>query len=170
MLTTALSICEADPEKMADLLSDTLFSLARYGEEINMAPQKLWDYSQRHLKLCEKLNDGSPDKLADLATAHTGLAQGYLLLDNYSEAVRECQLCMDIDPEVVAGREVGQFASIYKAWGHHGLGQNDEAALLLDSVIEYRKKQYGPDDINSTKYVDFQAVPRYFAYPGTQWN
>ncbi|KUJ16719.1 uncharacterized protein LY89DRAFT_63258 [Mollisia scopiformis] len=152
----ALSICESNQSQMLDLLADTLFSYARYGEETSTAPELVRDYSARHLELCRILDDGSLNKHEDVGTAHTGLGKAYLLLDRNEEAVNEFQQCINIDsesPDIISGDALSQFALIYQAWAYIGLGPEryNDAVSNLDKVIEFRKLKFGVNDVQSPK-------------------
>lgn len=139
---------------MNDLLADTAFSYARYGEETNMDPKSVFDYCLQFHELRKELNDGSIEGLQDVSTSHTSLAQGYLLLEQPEEAVKQCQMCMDIEANFPEQKEEGvisQFANIYQAWGMCGLKRYEEAAKLCLKVIDYRAKKFGPQDKESIK-------------------
>lgn len=140
---------------MPDLLADTLFSFARYGEETNMNPNQVFQFCSRHFALCSAANNDSLTAREDLATAHTGLAQAYLLLDDYAKAVEECQKCRVLDsqlPDVISGAAFPQFSNIYEAWGLFGLTRYDEAASLLLDVVRFRERKFGVNDTQSVKY------------------
>ncbi|KAK4221667.1 hypothetical protein QBC38DRAFT_513436 [Podospora fimiseda] len=150
----AIKICKDHGDEMNDLLADTAFSYARYGEETNMDPQLVFDYCLQFHELRKQLDDGSMESIQDLATSHTSLSQGYLLLEQPEEAVKQCQMCMDIEanfPEQKDEGVISQFAHIYQAWGMCGLKKYEEAARLCLKVIDYRTKNFGPQDKESIK-------------------
>lgn len=150
----AMKVCEEQGEEMKDLLADTAFSYARYGEETNMDPQKVYQYCLQFHQIRQELLDGSDPTLQDLATSHTSLAQGYLLLDKYADAVRHCKQCIELElgiSDPLVQGTMSQFAHIYQAWGWWGLKQYGQAAGLATMVIEYRAKTFGADDVESIK-------------------
>lgn len=149
-----LAICEEHKEELEDILGDTLFAYARYGEEINIDPQRVYNYCWRYHELCKQRNDGTQARREDLATSHTSLAQGYLLLDDWEPAVEHCRKCAELDsklPEVVRGDDFPQFAYIFEAWGLYGLERYDNAEKLLVIVIDFRTRRFGENDKLSPK-------------------
>ena len=149
MLETAMGICEQHKDEMIELFADTAFSFARYGEEINMNPQRVYQYCLQFHQLSMRLDDGSRKRIEDVATSHTSLAQGFLLLDNPAAAVAHCKRCIEIEESL--GEPLSQFAHIYGAWGLYGLQKYDEASTMSTKVIEYRKKTFGENDKQSIK-------------------
>ncbi|KAK0645418.1 hypothetical protein B0T16DRAFT_411136 [Cercophora newfieldiana] len=150
----AKKICEHHGDAMRDLLADIAFSYARYGEETNMDAQEVFDYCLQFHELRKELNDGTIESREDLATSHTSLAQGFLLLDRPEEAVEHCRTCIEMEAEFPDHKEHGtmsQFAHIYQAWGMCGLGKYEDAARLCHKVIAYREKKFGPNDTESIK-------------------
>jgi len=150
----AMKICMDHGDRMKDILADTAFSYARYGEETNMNPQTVFGYCLQFHELRKELNDGTIESREDVATSHTSLAQGYLLLDQPDKAVEHCQTCIDLEAEFPDHKEHGvmsQFAHIYQAWGMCGLKNYAQAAELCLKVIQYRTKRFGAQDKESIK-------------------
>jgi hypothetical protein len=151
-----MRICADHGSHMKDLLADTAFSYARYGEETNMDPQTVFAYCMQFHTLRKELYDGTIASREDLATSHTSLAQGYLLLDQPAEAVRQCQTCIELEAKLPDHKTHGvmsQFAHIYQAWGMCGLGNYAQAAALCEKVVAYRETRFGARDQESIKYV-----------------
>ncbi|UKZ88688.1 uncharacterized protein TrAFT101_004431 [Trichoderma asperellum] len=71
-----LKICKQYGNQLKRYLADTLFSYARYGEETNMDPQRVYEYCLQFHNICLELDDGSISCREDVATSHTSLAQG----------------------------------------------------------------------------------------------
>ncbi|KAL6828080.1 hypothetical protein V8C40DRAFT_243423 [Trichoderma camerunense] len=154
MFNLAMSISQSHGDIMKDLLADTAFSLARYGEETNMDPHKVFEYCDLYHRLSKELNDGSTARVQNLATSHTSLAQAYLLLDRYEKAAEHCIKCIAIEddyPDHKSGAWMSQFAHIYLAWAEHGMGNYAKAIALTSKVIEFRMRTFGPDDTESIK-------------------
>ncbi|KAK1246212.1 hypothetical protein MKX08_000014 [Trichoderma sp. CBMAI-0020] len=154
MFDLALSISQSYGDAMKDLLADTTFSLARYGEETNMNPHKVFEYCNTYHRLSKELNDGSRARVQNLSTSHTSLAQAYLLLDNYGKAAEHCKKCIAIEddfPDHRSGAWMSQFAHIYLAWAEHGMGNYTKAIMLASKVIDFRMRTFGPDDTESIK-------------------
>jgi hypothetical protein len=152
----AMRICADHGSPMKDLLADTAFSYARYGEETNMDPQTVFAYYMQFHTLRKELDDGTIASREDLATSHTSLAQGYLLLDQPAGPVRHCQTCIELEAKLPDHKTHGvmsQFAHIYQAWGMCGLGNYAQAAALCEKVIAYREMRFGPRDQESIKCV-----------------
>ncbi|KAL7894387.1 hypothetical protein HDV63DRAFT_396846 [Trichoderma sp. SZMC 28014] len=154
MFNLAMSISRSRGDAMKDLLADTAFSLARYGEETNMNTQKVFEYCDLYHRLSKELNDGSRARVQNLATSHTSLAQAYLLLDSYDKAAEHCKQCIALEddfPDHKSGAWMSQFAHIYLAWAEHGMGNYTKAIALASKVIEFRMRTFGPDDTESIK-------------------
>ncbi|UKZ61396.1 uncharacterized protein TrAtP1_002661 [Trichoderma atroviride] len=154
MFDLALSISQSYGDAMKDLFADTTFSLARYGEETNMNPHKVFEYCDIYHRLSKESNDGSRARVQNLSTSHTSLAQAYLLLDNYDKAAEHCKKCIAIEddfPDHKSGAWMSQFAHIYLAWAEHGMGNYTKAITLASKVIEFRMHTFGPDDTESIK-------------------
>lgn len=154
----ALQICNRNESRMRPELVDTLFSFARFGAETNMDPHMVLEFGQRILRIREDMYHQMPSDqfLSNVATAHTGIAQAYLLLDRYSEAIKHAEQCILVEsthPDMVAGTAINQFAKIFQAWALAGLGEQwyDEAADTALEVIHFREKMYGKDDTKSPK-------------------
>jgi tetratricopeptide (TPR) repeat protein len=127
-------------------------------------PKRVYQYCQQQNNLFKKLNDGSITGMEDLATSHTSLAQGYLLLDDYANAVSHCDKCIELESDmedIKSGQAMNQFANIYASWGHYGLGEYTKAAERLLQVLEFRQRRYGIDDTESIKYA-IGNLPQHF--------
>ncbi|KAH8125262.1 hypothetical protein LI328DRAFT_167514 [Trichoderma asperelloides] len=156
-----LKICKQYGNQLKRYLADTLFSYARYGEETNMDPQRVYEYCLQFHNICLELDDGSISCREDVATSHTSLAQGYLLLDKYEEAVKHCKECIILEqtlPDHLHEGVISQFAHIYQAWAWLGLKQYSKAAGLSLTVIEYRKMKFKENDVESFKMNFDQAI------------
>ena len=150
----ARKICEHHGDALKDLLADLIFSYAKYGADTNMEAKEVFGLSMQFHELRKELNDGTMESREDLATSHTSLAQGYLLLDRPGEALEHCLICIKIEAEIPYNKEHGimsQFAHIYQAWVMCGLNKYEEAAKLCLKVIAYRKEKFGPQDTESPK-------------------
>ncbi|KAL7928385.1 P-loop containing nucleoside triphosphate hydrolase protein [Trichoderma chlorosporum] len=161
MFNLAMSISQSHGDTMKDLLADTAFSLARYGEETNMNPHKVFEYCDLYHRLSKELNDGSTARVQNLATSHTSLAQAYLLLDNYDKAAEHCNKCIAIEddfPDHKSGAWMSQFAHIYLAWAEHGMKNYAKAIALASKVIGFRMRTFGPDDTESIKSFFNEAI------------
>ncbi|KAL6820101.1 hypothetical protein J3E69DRAFT_357520 [Trichoderma sp. SZMC 28015] len=149
MFNLAMSISQSHGDIMKDLLADTAFSLARYGEETNMDPHKVFEYCDLYHRLSKELNDGSTARVQNLATSHTSLAQAYLLLDRYEKAAEHCIKCIAIEDD---------YPDHKSAWAEHGMGNYAKAIALTSKVIEFRMRTFGPDDTESIKSFFNEAI------------
>jgi len=138
---------------MNDMMADTAFIFARYGEETNMDRKTVYDYSLQCHYLWKDLVNGTTEYLEDLTMSHTSLAQGYLLRDKPDKAVEHCQESIRIRAEFRNDGSICELAHILQAWGMCGLGNYDQAALLCEAVIQYRAERFGPEDRSSIKYA-----------------
>ncbi|KAK7427790.1 hypothetical protein QQZ08_005728 [Neonectria magnoliae] len=107
-------------------------------------------------------DDNTQKCLEDVATSHTSLAQGYLLLDQFQPTIEHCQKCISLGarlPDVQSSDAIPQFALIYQAWGWLGLGDYGKAADLASQVIQFRENKFGPNDKQSlTNWLELQAA------------
>lgn len=161
VIELALKVCEGHGDEMKELLADTAFSYARYGEETNMDPQVVFKYCLQFHNMRKELDDGTLESREDVATSHTSLAQGHLLLDQFEDAVNHCQACINLEaefPNHIKEGIMSQFAHIYQAWAWIGLGDYAQAAALCLKVIEYRARKFVPDDQGSIKYLTTQYL------------
>ncbi|UPK92202.1 hypothetical protein LCI18_003137 [Fusarium solani-melongenae] len=85
------------------------------------------------MQICESHGAEMMDLLADTCFSFASLAQGYLLLNQFQQAIDHCQQCINLEaalPDVQSGDAMPQFAFIYQAWGWLGLGDYEKPRTL----------------------------------------
>lgn len=148
-----LKICSESPQYMLDTRADIVFNLANVASETNNFPGTL-EYVKEHLDLRLRLDEGKLLPSADTGIAYSSLGLGLLLTGNYEEAVRQCDISIEIysqQPDTLDGSFYPTFPHIHRAMALTGAGRPQDAEQGLLGIIQWREAQYGPDDTESFK-------------------
>ncbi len=152
----ALGVLEEHKHKMGEKYADILMSLSSSYNCLGDRVKGL-AYAKAHFKQRLLVEDSKPVAERDSAfsaMAYTELSLAWLLNNDYQEAITlavQGRRMLESTPEFLEDRYWPHWADYHHAWALIGLGKAEAARPILMKMLDWRRRQYGPDDTESMK-------------------
>ena len=159
MFLSALQICEAHPEELPKHLADATFCLSSHAADTNQFGLHL-ELARRHFDQRMKIENQKPALELGAGMAHSEMALGYLLNENYGKAIEHSTISRQINEKTsnfLGGTYWPFFSIIHHAQALQGLNRENEATDMLLETLRWREARFGPNDKESFKYILFES-------------